>query len=160
MARGRKTRSRVEITMMHARFWCLLLVTFGTAALIERAAAAGAEAMCGELPGEPADLSRPINAAKPSPIYPAGALREWSEAWAEFDLTIKADGSTKDIVLLDRVGPDAFVASSLAALKNWTYQPARRGGVPVEIYGAKVIVTFIFEDTGAGEREATNSEFH
>jgi hypothetical protein len=115
--------------------------------------------LCDPSAGLPAGSQGPEVISKPAPTYPPDAISDWSEGWAAFEFTIAPDGATKDIVLRDFLGPAGFALSSADRLKSWRYRSAMRNGVAVETYGYNVEVTFVFEDTGAGVRESTNSEF-
>ncbi|MBI1210053.1 MAG: TonB family protein [Alphaproteobacteria bacterium] len=123
------------------------------------AQSSAAESLCDSQASKPTDHQPPEGISKPLPSYPARALSDWSEGWAEFDLTVATDGTTKDIVVRDYVGATGFVEAAMHSLKDWRYRPAMRNGVPVEAYGMSVDVTFIFEDTGAGARESNNMTF-
>jgi hypothetical protein len=115
--------------------------------------------LCDPAADLPTDRQGPEGISIPAPTYPPDAVSDWSEGWAAFDLTIAADGTTKDIVLRDFLGPAGFALSSADRLKTWRYRPAMRNGVAVEAYGHGADVTFVFEDTGAGARESNNTEF-
>jgi hypothetical protein len=120
----------------------------------------GMEVMCDPSANLPTDrVPAEGVVSKPPPVYPASAISDWSEGWALFDLTITTTGTTKDITLRDHLGPDGFVNASIDALKTWRYQTTRRNGLPAETYGVQIIMTFVFEDTGQGERQGYNAEF-
>jgi TonB family protein len=58
--------------------------------------------------------------------YPTGAS---GEAQVLLDITVAADGSVADVVLVS--GADPFGAAALAAAWSWRFEPASRGSRPV-----------------------------
>ena len=58
--------------------------------------------------------------------YPAEALSERREGRVELYVTVAADGSVSQVELASSAGA-SFDAAALDALKQWRFQPARRG---------------------------------
>lgn len=134
-------------------------MAFATLTAPSSALAGALDQMCDPAAGMPAGRQGPEGINTPSPAYPAMAQKDWSEGWATFDFTIAPDGTTRDIALRDYLGPTSFAEISGSQLRNWRYRPATMGGMPVETYGYGAEVTFLFEETGAGERKTHSSEF-
>jgi TonB family protein len=68
----------------------------------------------------------PPKAQKAEVDYPPGGN---GEADVLLDITVGADGSVTDVVLVS--GKDPFAAAALAAAWSWRFDPASRGGRPV-----------------------------
>lgn len=75
-----------------------------------------------------ADDLRPM--VRTNPDYPPVALEARREGVVQLEFTIAANGTTKDIVVLESSSPE-FEAPALAALQQWRYmpQPEERRGV-------------------------------
>ena len=57
-----------------------------------------------------------------APEYPTEALQAGREGVVELEFTIAANGTTKDIVVVDASSPE-FESPAVAALLLWRYQP-------------------------------------
>lgn len=69
------------------------------------------------------------------PEFPEDDMANESEGWVRLGFTIAADGQTKDIVVLDRVGPQSMARAARLAIARWKYKPATDGGLAVDQYG-------------------------
>lgn len=80
------------------------------------------------------DTEAGYRAVKP-PIYPAEAIRDRAEGTVVLSVTIGKDGSVR-AASVDHARPEAaaaiFGAAAIEAVKTWTFDPARSGGVAVE----------------------------
>ena len=63
-------------------------------------------------------------ATSPEPVYDAG--------WVELEFTVKADGSTGDIVVTNSSPRKTFDAAAVNAITEWRYKPVVRDGKPVD----------------------------
>lgn len=95
------------------------------------------------------------NDFRPRPRYPTRSLDNWSEGWVLIENAIAADGSVRDIAVIDAVGTKEFVDEAVRAISTWRYKPATRNGVPVEQSLSQVTVMFLFEDSGRGADHRT-----
>jgi bla regulator protein blaR1 len=66
------------------------------------------------------DNLRPL--VRINPEYPSEALQAGREGVVELEFTIAANGTTKDIVVVDASSPE-FESPAVAALLRWRYQP-------------------------------------
>lgn len=69
------------------------------------------------------------------PVFPQADADDESEGWVHLGFTIGADGETKDVVVLDRVGSKNMIKAARLAVSRWKYKPATQDGAPVEQYG-------------------------
>jgi periplasmic protein TonB len=61
------------------------------------------------------------------------------------EFTIAADGTTKDIVVVESAGP-AFDEPAVEALAKWRYDLKIENGQPVERRGVRTKITFVLEE--------------
>jgi TonB family protein len=59
-----------------------------------------------------------------SPKFPAQMARQGLAGCSRFKISITGMGKTEDIELIESYPSNAFVASSIDALKKWTWKPA------------------------------------
>lgn len=90
----------------------------------------------------PPGFSTATAIAKPAPSYPPGDLIRESEGWALLSYTIAADGSTRDIAVVDRMGSQNILKASMEALSAWRYAPAMFNGRAVAEYGNTLDITY------------------
>lgn len=93
----------------------------------------------------------------PKPRYPISAENVWSEGWVVLNYTVAIDGSVRDLIVTDALGPPEFVNRTKQTFAGWKFEPATRNGTPVEQYGLEFIVQYIMQDVGP--REAVHEEF-
>lgn len=80
------------------------------------------------------------------PNYPPSALAARLEGEVSLEFTIAANGTTKDIVVLDSTASD-FEAPAITALQRWRYAPATTDdGRAVEVPGVRTVIRFQLED--------------
>lgn len=58
------------------------------------------------------------------PVYPNSAVKSELEGWVLVGFTIDADGSTKDIEVIDQYPGNVFGRPTVEAVKFWRYMPA------------------------------------
>jgi iron complex outermembrane receptor protein len=66
----------------------------------------------------------------PPPVYPESELASGRHPSVVLKVTVFADGSLGDIAVEHSAGP-AFDDAAVAAVKTWTFAPARRGDEPI-----------------------------
>ena len=93
---------------------------------------------------------------KPSPRYPKKAIEAWSEGWLLLEHEIAADGTVRNIKVIDGVGSKDFVEETTRTFSRWRYKPATRNGTPVEQFLSQVQFEYRFFGT---ERGAEHDEF-
>jgi TonB family protein len=89
-----------------------------------------------------------VPTARPPATYPEDDAASESEGWVRLGFTIGADGSTKDIVVLDRVGPSSMARAARLAVARWKYKPATDGGQAIEQFGNTAELLFRDEKIG------------
>lgn len=68
----------------------------------------------------------------PPPEYPLGARRARREGVVVVDVTILADGTCGEVRVVEDAPDPSFREAVLSAVRQWKFQPATRGGRPVE----------------------------
>jgi len=68
----------------------------------------------------------------PPPEYPSVARRKRIEGSVLVEVTILADGTCGGVRVLEDAEHDSFGKAALESVKRWKFQPATRGGKPVE----------------------------
>jgi TonB family protein len=91
--------------------------------------------------GENADVSAPSLQSHPEPEYPTDALRKGLSGSVELEITVDEVGRVVDARVLKAAG-HGFDEAALAAVRNWTFAPAKRNGSPVR---STVQLTLPFE---------------
>ena len=84
---------------------------------------------------QPPKLTRFVEAA-----YPADALSEGREAQVLLRVTVDAQGGVSDAEVVEPAG-HGFDEAALAAVKQFAFSPATRGGVP---FPARILYTYSF----------------
>lgn len=87
-------------------------------------------------------------ATRLAPEFPDADATDENEGWVRLGFTIDAEGETKDIVVLDRVGSRNMVKAARLAVARWKYKPATQDGQAVEQYGASAEILFRDQHTG------------
>ncbi len=97
----------------------------------------------------PAGFTAAVRASKGAlPSFPESDGPDESEGWVKLGFTIDTEGETKDIVILDRVGPQNMTRAARLAVARWKYKPATENGAPVEQYGNTVELLFRRQNVG------------
>jgi TonB family protein len=80
-----------------------------------------------------------------APTYPPSALAAKLEGEVTLQFTIAANGTTKDILVVESTAPE-FEAPAMTALSRWRYLPATIGdGQPVEVPGVVTRIAFTLD---------------
>jgi periplasmic protein TonB len=75
--------------------------------------------------------SVPVPISKPSPDYPADALRNNETGTVVVRIEVGADGTPTDVTLARRSGSRSLDRAAIKAAKRWRFRPAQRGGQAV-----------------------------
>jgi TonB family protein len=67
-----------------------------------------------------------------APKFPAATRNRNMSGWVELEFTVRADGSTSDIVVTNSSPRKTFDASAVAAVEQWHYKPVMRDGRAVD----------------------------
>jgi protein TonB len=67
-----------------------------------------------------------------APKFPASARSRGMSGWVELEFSVRADGSTGDIVVTNSSPRKTFDNAAALAVAQWRYKPVLRDGVPVE----------------------------
>lgn len=67
-----------------------------------------------------------------APQYPILPRMSRGTGWVELEFTVRADGSTGDIVVTNSSPRRTFDNAAMIAVAQWRYEPVIRGGLPVE----------------------------
>lgn len=78
--------------------------------------------------------------ATPSPGYPAALTDSGRSGSASIDIVVKADGTVGE-ASIKAADHEAFGEAALAVIRQWTFEPGTKDGVPVE---RRVTVPFRF----------------
>jgi protein TonB len=73
------------------------------------------------------------------PNYPVDAARKRQEGWVELEFTVGADGRVSDVSVIRAQPARVFDREAVRAMQQWTFEPALRGGQPVESRGRRRI---------------------
>lgn len=101
----------------------------------EKSAAGG-----GNQPGS-AEVVAPVLEHYEPPVYPAGASQPGARVKVRLTLTVEADGTVSEAVVLEPVG-EGFDEAALAAARLLVFAPARVGGTPRRV---KIGFEYVFE---------------
>ena len=83
-------------------------------------------------------------AYKQAPVYPAQAAERKAEGNVVVEYTVTATGRTRDPVIV-RSTDNVFDQSALSSVATYRYLPRVQNGVPVEVPGVRVMISFRLE---------------
>lgn len=106
--------------------------------------------------GAAAQDSSPMPLVRIQPNYPTDALAARREGLVELEFTIAANGTTKDVVIVDSSAPE-FEEPAVAALLRWKYLPTNmscvgtlcqpiENAVAVERPGIRTVIRYQLAD--------------
>jgi periplasmic protein TonB len=67
-----------------------------------------------------------------APLYPESARRRRIEGRVVLRVSVSSDGAPLNVAVLQGSGHDNLDEAAAAAVRQWRFVPATRGGVPVE----------------------------
>src|SRR5690606_28176003 len=67
-----------------------------------------------------------------APKFPAATRNRGMSGWVELEFTVRADGSTDDVVVTNSSPRRTFDNAAITAVRQWRYKPVIRDGQPVE----------------------------
>jgi TonB family protein len=79
------------------------------------------------------DVSEPVEISRVSPDYSVAARKDRLEGRVILEAIITATGAVADVRVLRSVHP-LLDDASVAAVRQWRYEPGRKKGVPVPVY--------------------------
>src|SRR5215467_8570660 len=80
--------------------------------------------------GDCVTAPRPLN--RPLPVYSGEALRAGLQGKCVLSLVVNADGKPENVTVSRSLGMD-LDEKSIEAARNWTFEPARKDGMPVAV---------------------------
>jgi TonB family protein len=83
-------------------------------------------------PPAPGDgsVTQPVPVNKPNPVYPESAKRDKIQGLVRLAVTVDKNGAVKDARVVQSV--PALDQAALDAVRQWTFRPGTRDGVPVQ----------------------------
>jgi protein TonB len=81
-----------------------------------------------------------------APPYPDEAMRKGTEGWVRFEFTVAADGSPKDIKIIESKPRRIFDRAARRAIIKWRFKPKIVDGKAVEQPNMKYTMQFKLED--------------
>ena len=81
----------------------------------------------------------------PSPRYPKNALIDYNEGWVLLEYVVAKDGTIRDPVLRDAMGPSDLIDEAMRVVPTWKFMPATRGGVSVDEYRKRTEIVYRYE---------------
>lgn len=76
------------------------------------------------------------------PAYPRRAANRGISGWAIMEYTVRRDGSTADIRVIDAGPKGYFEKASINAVERWKFKPPVEAGKPVDIKGIRTCILF------------------
>lgn len=95
--------------------------------------------------GIPPAIMRVVPVKREPPSYPSRAARRGVMGWAIVEYTVRQDGTTADIRIIDSAPEGYFEHATKEAVKEWKYEPPTEDGQPAEIKGVRTTLQFMFE---------------
>ena len=75
-------------------------------------------------------------------IYPRAALRREIEGNVELELTVGVTGDVIDAFVVEATPPNRFEKNALKLARSYKYEPYSSNGVPTEVGGIRVTVSY------------------
>lgn len=76
---------------------------------------------------------------RPAPGYPRQALAAGITGWVDLAVTVAADGSIREVSVIESRPPSVFEKAAMEAVRRWKFQPKVVDGVAVESTGRQRI---------------------
>ncbi len=93
-------------------------------------------------PGTHAQVVAPQPLEQPQPAAPEDRFGFSKEGWVVLRYIVRADGSTDDVVVIDKQPPELQHRDAVAAVEDWTFAPATPGGEPIDWYNNETVIRF------------------
>jgi tetratricopeptide (TPR) repeat protein len=77
-----------------------------------------------------------------TPDAPPVAGRAARESWLKLRYSVRTDGATGGVRVVDTLPPGFDASSAIAAAETWTFEPATADGVPIEWHNNLAVVVF------------------
>jgi TonB family protein len=78
------------------------------------------------------DVKAPVVRTRVNPLYPETARKDNVEGVVIMELLIDATGHVRNVTVLKGL-PDGLSEAAVAAVRQWTFDPATRNGQPVDV---------------------------
>lgn len=82
-------------------------------------------------PSGAATMARPRYRSNPPPDYPPDARRRRQEGTTLLEVEVTTDGRASSVAIERSAGFSALDQAALSAVRHWTFEPGRVGGLPV-----------------------------
>jgi len=79
------------------------------------------------------------------PPYPRGAAQRGKTGWVLVEFTVRKDGSTSDIQIVDSAPRGVFDHVALSTVKKWKYESPTEDGKSVDVPGVRTMIQFLLE---------------
>jgi TonB family protein len=86
---------------------------------------------------------KPIDRSPPR--FPSRAARHRKIGWVLLEYTVRSDGSTADIQVIEAAPEGYFENVSKDAVSRWKYEPPMEDGKPTDVKGVRTMIQFRFE---------------
>lgn len=96
-------------------------------------------------PGDAAAEGEAVPIVRIDPQWPREALEQGIEGFVQLEVLIDADGSIKNVKVLDSKPGSMFVRNAIRAVQRWKFKPKIEAGVAVERW-ATTTIEFELED--------------
>ena len=84
--------------------------------------------------GRPVALSHPVARYQVKPRYPAAATKDGIEGTTAVRVQVRADGLLGEVLVATSAGHRALDRAAVEAVKQWRFEPARRGDEAVTVW--------------------------
>lgn len=95
--------------------------------------------------GIPPPIMRVTPIQREPPRYPSRAARKGVGGWALVEYTVRKDGSTADIRIIDSAPDGYFERTSVKAVEEWKYAPPMEDGKSVEVKNVRTMIQYALE---------------
>ena len=90
-------------------------------------------------------LARPLGGYQIKPDYPESARKEGAEGTTMLRVEVLSNGRVGEIVVAQSAGRRDFDRAAIEAIKQWVFEPARRGSTAVAVW-ATLPVRFVLSE--------------
>lgn len=96
-----------------------------------------------------AQVAAPVPIEQPLPEAPSTRFGTPMDGWVVVRYSILADGSTDDIVVVDKMPPQLNHRDSVSAVEEWVFEPATADGEPIDWHNNEFVIAFRSETVPA-----------
>ncbi len=80
---------------------------------------------------------------RPLHRYPSRAAARGIEGWVHLRFDVTAEGTTKNVVVIDSDPPSTFDRAAVRAVEKYKYKPRVENGLPVVRPGVEIVLSFV-----------------